>query len=389
MDVLFFGNACVDHIIPVSAFPCEDSKARTAGPPYRSLGGNAANSAVAFSSLCRSAAVPSKTALLAATADPATDPESAWLLLQLISARVDATPCVRLPTGQLPVSYILLNAENGSRTIMHHRSLPELEWSDACSAMRTLAAAWGGPASPSPLLDPVANSLSGALSCLHVEARNTELAAKTLAACRTMAARPLLTLELEQRRTATPSEDGLAEARLLLPLADVVVVGRDYWTTAGLRSAEAAMEALLLSLPPLALLVLPRGGEGLLASVPCRVAGGLSELGPPARWGRTTLVVPARRLSVEVCDTRGAGDTLVAALIFACLRSDPVRLTLTGAEGEGAAATVADFLGVLSFANLVAGEKCGLRGLDFSGCSPICEAAACFPNPLPNVDSGP
>ena len=58
------------------------------------------------------------------------EPDSQVIQHDLRSHNIDFTACKRLANGKMPTSYITLNQQTGSRTIVHHRDCPEFSFED-------------------------------------------------------------------------------------------------------------------------------------------------------------------------------------------------------------------------------------------------------------------
>jgi ketohexokinase len=113
--ILCTGIAVLDVINYVDHFPLENEEMRATHQEHR-LGGNSANTASVLSQYGH------EVALLTCLAD---DSASDWLIMQMKLNGIDSQYNPRLD-GQTPTSQIILNKQNGSRTIVHHRNLPEL-----------------------------------------------------------------------------------------------------------------------------------------------------------------------------------------------------------------------------------------------------------------------
>jgi len=115
MPILAVGIATLDIINHVVVYPNEDDEVRALRQSVR-RGGNATNTLVVLSQLghdCHWAGT------LADEAD------SRLILEDLARYRIDCRNVRRYAEGKVPTSYVLLSEATGSRTIVHHRDLPE------------------------------------------------------------------------------------------------------------------------------------------------------------------------------------------------------------------------------------------------------------------------
>lgn len=117
--ILVVGNCALDVISVVDHFPAEDEEMRAVSR-YAEMGGNSANTA-------RVLAQSGHDVSFAGTF--ADDAEGLGLLDQLDRKNID-TEYARTVPGITPISYILVNQKNGSRTIVHYRNLPEYRAED-------------------------------------------------------------------------------------------------------------------------------------------------------------------------------------------------------------------------------------------------------------------
>lgn len=164
--ILCIGNLVLDQIRQLPQYPTEDSEQRVLNT-WRQTGGNTANTAL------RLAAEGHTIELISTLAD---DSDADWLLQSLQAAKVSCRYCQR-PTGSTPTSDIWLNAANGSRTIAHHRALPELS-SNALQGAPLKAFDW-----------------------IHLEGRNVDNIATMIQTIQTHKNYPDISLEVEKPRT--------------------------------------------------------------------------------------------------------------------------------------------------------------------------------------------
>ncbi len=112
--VLVVGIATLDIINTVQAYPAEDDEIRATAQATH-CGGNAANTAVVLSQLGH------RSRWAGTLAD---DSSSEMIRAELVGFGVNID-AVQVEEGCSPTSYVTLSAQNGSRTIVHFRDLPE------------------------------------------------------------------------------------------------------------------------------------------------------------------------------------------------------------------------------------------------------------------------
>jgi len=114
--ILLTGISTLDIVNTVDSYPAEDSEVRSCEQAIRT-GGNACNSAKVLQQLGIS------THLLANIAD---DLSANFILHDLKQQKINTSLCPVENSSSTPTSYITLNKQNGSRTIVHYRQLNEL-----------------------------------------------------------------------------------------------------------------------------------------------------------------------------------------------------------------------------------------------------------------------
>lgn len=118
--ILAIGIATLDIINTVESYPVEDSEQR-AITQHQSRGGNATNTLTVLSQLghhCSWGGVLID------------EPDSQIIQRDLQLYHIGFSACKRLADGKMPTSYITLNQQSGSRTIVHHRDCPEFSFED-------------------------------------------------------------------------------------------------------------------------------------------------------------------------------------------------------------------------------------------------------------------
>ena len=259
MQLLGVGVATLDIIDSLEAYPREDSEQRALDRSSRQ-GGNAANTLVVLSQLGH------RCSWAGTLAD---DPAAESIERALLAHDVDLRWARRHRHARSPVSHILHSQATASRTIIHHRDLPEFE-ADDFAAIELAPFDW-----------------------LHFEGR--QVPACELMLRRARQVRPTLRLSLEVEKPRP-------QIARLFPLADVLIFSRAYALAEGFVDAPALFAAVRAA-----------GGQGLLFAAWGEAGGWLD------RGDAGPLHLPAHR-PAELIDTLGAGDVFNAGLIDALVR---------------------------------------------------------------------
>jgi ketohexokinase len=118
--ILGIGIATLDIINTVNGIPDENTEVRATSRRV-CRGGNATNTLVVLSQLghhCTWGGVW------------VDEPDGRQILKDLAHYGIDTRPCRFESLGKVPTSYVTLNQDNGSRTIVHYRDLPEFNFAD-------------------------------------------------------------------------------------------------------------------------------------------------------------------------------------------------------------------------------------------------------------------
>lgn len=119
-NILAIGIATLDIINTVESYPDEDSEQRALSQ-HQTRGGNATNTLTVLSQLghhcCWGGVLID-------------EPDSQLIQQDLSNHHIDLSACKWFAHGKMPTSYITLNQQSGSRTIVHHRDCPEFSFAD-------------------------------------------------------------------------------------------------------------------------------------------------------------------------------------------------------------------------------------------------------------------
>ena len=252
--ILGVGIATLDVVNEVAAYPAEDDEIR-ALIQHRRRGGNVTNTLTLLRQFGHDCAWAGTLA---------EDAGSMEILRDLSRNGVGTRHCRRHGAGATPTSYVTLSRETGSRTIVHHRDLPEFTAADFARI-----------------------SLAG-YDWVHFEGRNPAETASMLRDC--AARRPELPVSLEVEKPRDGIEGLFAGPRVL-------IFSRSYVQAGGYADPRRFLEDQWSQVSA-ELLLLPWGKDGSYAQ---------------ARGGRPVFA-PAHDPGA-VIDTLGAGDVFNAAVI--------------------------------------------------------------------------
>lgn len=260
--ILGVGIATLDIVNEVAAYPPEDAEVR-ALTQRQVRGGNVTNTLAILRQLGRPCAWAGTLA---------EDPASRYILADLERQGIDTRHTVRHPGACTPTSYITLSRANGSRTIVHHRDLPELTaagFADRCEAL-----GWGP------------------WSWVHFEGRAPAETIAMLNLVRKHLPGVPISLELEKPRPG---------GEVLLEGPDVLLFSRAYAQVQGILDPEAFL----------------RRQANATRAYHCILAWGA---GGAYGWTRGADLVHAPAAPPDrVVDTLGAGDVFNAAVIHGLL----------------------------------------------------------------------
>lgn len=291
MNIIGIGIAALDVINEVATYPPEDAEVRTIAQRLV-RGGNVTNTLVVLSQLGH------ECSWAGTLAD---DMASELILRDLAAHRIDVARCVRYPGAATPTSYITLSQATGSRTIVHHRDLPELDASQFQS--RGLEKQdW-----------------------VHLEGRNPEQTRGIIATIRRLRPDLPLSVEIEKPRTGIET---------LISDSDLVLFSRVFARAMGFDNPIRFLDEYQIA------------GDS-------RCVLGWGEQGAYGRERDGTLFHCAAHEPQRVIDTVGAGDVLNAAVIHGLLRHDPLEAAVTQAVRlAGLKCAISGFAGLIEDARL-------------------------------------
>ncbi|MCP5141279.1 MAG: ketohexokinase [Gammaproteobacteria bacterium] len=264
--ILIVGIATLDIVNEVERYPVEDDEVRVRRQ-HRRCGGNAANTAMVLRQFGHDCD------FLGSFAD---DDGARFIRAEMAAAGIDLRHAPVIAGAATPTSYITLSRATGSRTIVHHRDLPELRCQQ-CSELDF-----------------------GAYDWIHFEGRNVDV---SLSLLRAIDGRVPISVEIEKPRP---------DIENLFPLANLLLFSRQYARAVCCEDPHDFLATQATTLPDRQLVC--AWGE--------RGAAALRD--GNYHWA------DAPRLA-KVVDSVGAGDTFNAGIIAALLAGLELPLALRDA----------------------------------------------------------
>ncbi|KDO34465.1 hypothetical protein SPRG_00529 [Saprolegnia parasitica CBS 223.65] len=269
MACVVVGIATMDVVHRIPGYPDEDTKTRIRAT-RKARGGNGTNVLIVSAQLACFASYH----WIGSLVDPSTNADARFIVDDLSAHGVYTSSCQVHASGSMPTSHILLSDANGSRTIFHHRELPEVSDEHVATALATLVdVAW-----------------------IHFECREAQSQLRMIRIARATQPHATISLEVEGPRHAWD------DVQPLLSHATYAFIAQGYVTSLGYATARDFFHALATTATSeLRAVVVPWGSDG--AFVWCTATNCMDH-------------VPVDPIPKPL-DTVGAGDTLVGATISA------------------------------------------------------------------------
>ncbi|CAG2110597.1 unnamed protein product [Medioppia subpectinata] len=268
--ILFVGLSCLDMVYVCNHFPEEDSDQRAVYNAWR-RGGNASNNSTALMQLLKWKSCHDYEVEFFGTI--AHDFPSDFLIKDFNENGIKIENIVRYEESQCPASTVIINAENGSRTIVHfNKNLPELK----CESFSKLC--------------------FNKYKAIHFEGlRNVSEIRKMIAYVRQKDLKREIKISVELERAVDSLKD------LLNDDIDIFFVEREFAKLMNYNTLEETINGIAERVQPNALVICPWGESGAQAI---------------DNTDKRIHSSPAFTPKTGVQDTLGAGDTFLSATLF-------------------------------------------------------------------------
>ncbi|CAL8107687.1 unnamed protein product [Orchesella dallaii] len=280
------GLTCVDIVSFLPQYPLEDSDQRCTKQSWE-RGGNASNNATVLS--CLGASVEYFGTL-------ADDNLLQFLQADMDSLGIKRENCPIIQCGTGPISVVICSEETGSRTIVHAKgNLPELTVDDL-EKLDISKYSWIHFEGRNEASLPAMLTRIKEYNSTHSKTESLQQCANDLKPNYQKAKIPV-SIEVEKHR------ESLA---VLLPLADVVLVGKDFAMLQGAKDCIEAAKIISTKVEPGTVVVCPWGDQGASYCI--------------ARSNPADVDVKKQDAYVpdKIIDSLGAGDTFNSTVIY-CL----------------------------------------------------------------------
>ncbi len=263
--ILGIGNTVLDIVSIVESLPNEDQEIR-ALDRYNQLGGNVHNTLYVLHQLGHETAICSSVAI---------DTNGKKILAGLQDHQINSHYIQKFIQGSTPCSHVTINTHNGSRTIVHYRDMPEVQF-EHFAKIEIENYDW-----------------------LHFEGRNLENLKGMLNIAKTFLDKQPISLEVEKDR------EGIEE---ILHQANVIIFSHHFAKQKGFNNGHELIENIR-SMAPNSHLVCTWGAQGVWYQSPNQPTQHLDAIN----------VHP-------IIDTLGAGDTFNAGLISALIEKNDLSI---------------------------------------------------------------